>query len=48
MIGYRSIKKKDINAHKRWMMRSYAFCFAFVTFRIYLGSGAAMGIAFDD
>ncbi|MDC7997713.1 DUF2306 domain-containing protein [Gilvibacter sediminis] len=48
VVAYTSIRKKEINKHKRWMMRSYAFCFAFVTFRIYLGLGAALGIPFDE
>src|SRR5436305_3499775 len=28
--------KKDIDMHQRWMIRSYALCFAAVTFRIWL------------
>lgn len=47
-IAFTSIRKRQIDKHQRWMMRSYAFCFAFVTFRIYLGLGAAMGIPFND
>ena len=34
--AYTSIKKPDIEAHQRWMIRSYALCFAAVTLRIYL------------
>ncbi|MDX1314956.1 MAG: DUF2306 domain-containing protein [Eudoraea sp.] len=34
--AYTSIKKKEIDAHQRWMIRSYALCFAAVTLRIYL------------
>lgn len=48
MIAYATIRNGKILLHKKWMMRSYAFCFAFVTFRIYLVLGAALGIPFDD
>jgi len=34
--AYTSIKKLDIDAHQRWMIRSYALCFAAVTLRLYL------------
>ena len=34
--AYTSIKKIDIDAHQRWMIRSYALCFAAVTLRLYL------------
>lgn len=34
--AYTSIKKTDIDAHQRWMIRSYALCFAAVTLRLYL------------
>lgn len=41
--AYRSIKRKDVSEHKRWMIRSYALCFAAVTLRIYLPSFTALG-----
>ncbi len=34
--AYITIKNKQIEAHQRWMIRSYALCFAAVTLRIYL------------
>ena len=34
--AYASIKTRDIDAHQRWMIRSYALCFAAVTLRLYL------------
>ncbi|MGB5206075.1 DUF2306 domain-containing protein [Eudoraea sp.] len=34
--AYISIKKMNIDAHQRWMIRSYALCFAAVTLRLYL------------
>ncbi|MEN8799975.1 MAG: DUF2306 domain-containing protein [Flavobacteriaceae bacterium] len=34
--AYTSIRKMDISNHQKWMIRSYALCFAAVTLRIYL------------
>jgi len=34
--AYTSIKKREMHAHQRWMIRSYALCFAAVSLRIYL------------
>ena len=34
--AYISVKKRNIEAHKRWMIRSYALTFAAVTLRIWL------------
>lgn len=34
--AYTSIKKKKIEAHRKWMIRSYAFTFAAVTLRLWL------------
>jgi len=34
--AYTSIKKMEIDGHQRWMIRSYALCFAAVTLRLYL------------
>ncbi|PCJ93203.1 MAG: hypothetical protein COA50_14305 [Flavobacteriaceae bacterium] len=34
--AYLSIKQGKIEAHQRWMIRSYALCFAAVSLRIYL------------
>ena len=34
--AYSTIKKKQVNKHQQWMIRSYALCFAAVTLRIYL------------
>jgi len=48
IIAFLVIKKGKVQQHQKWMMRSYAFCFAFVTFRIYLGLGTAMGMEFND
>ncbi len=35
-MAYLSIRRKEINRHQRWMIISYAMCFAAVTLRIWL------------
>jgi len=44
--AYRSIRKKEINQHEQWMIRSYALTFAAVMLRIYLPSFQIAGIDF--
>lgn len=44
--AYRAIRRRDIDVHQRWMIRSYALCFAAVTLRIYLGAFTAAGMDF--
>lgn len=44
--AYTTIRNRNIDAHQRWMIRSYAICFAAVTLRVYLGISAGAGIAF--
>lgn len=47
--AYLTIRKKLIHAHQRWMIRSYALCFAAVTLRIYLPIFiGALGMDFID
>ncbi len=36
ILAYLSIRKKEIDQHQYWMIRSYAFCWAAVTLRIWL------------
>ncbi len=46
--AYRAIRRGDIVAHRRWMMRNYALTFAAVTLRIQLGVMAEwLGYGFD-
>lgn len=35
-IAYVTIRKKEVDVHKNWMIRSYALCWAAVTLRIWL------------
>ena len=36
-MAYLKIRQRDIQAHRSWMIRSYAVTFAAVTLRIWLG-----------
>ncbi len=44
--AYRSIRRGDIQTHKRWMFRNYAATFAAVTLRLWLPLSMALGIDF--
>lgn len=46
-MAFVAIRKRDIAAHKRWMIRSMALTFAAVTLRIMLPVSLAMGIPFE-
>jgi hypothetical protein len=47
-MGYVRIRSGYIEAHRRWMIRSYALTFAAVALRIYLPLSAAVGISFGE
>lgn len=44
--AYRHIRNKDIEGHRRWMIRNYALTFAGVMLRLWLPASGAMGIDF--
>ena len=46
VMAYRSIRARDIAAHKRWMIRSFALTFAFVMLRIIFGT-LEFGVGLD-
>lgn len=46
-MAYSSIRRSNVDAHRIWMIRSYALTFAAVTLRLYLGPSTALGIPFD-
>jgi uncharacterized membrane protein len=48
IVAYISIKKGDVDAHRDWMIRSYAHTLAGVTLRIYLGLSFAAGLKFSE
>jgi len=37
VMGYRAIRRRDIDSHRAWMMRSFALTYAAVTLRLWLG-----------
>jgi uncharacterized membrane protein len=47
IAAYTTIKKKNIEAHSKWMIINFALTFAAVTLRIGLGIGLASGTAFE-
>lgn len=46
-LAYLAIRRGDVAAHQRWMLRNFGLTFAAVTLRIYLGSFAAAGVPFE-
>jgi hypothetical protein len=46
-MAYRLALDGEYDRHRDWMMRSYAFCLAAVTLRIYLAASLAAGVSFD-
>jgi len=48
-LAWRAALRRDYQAHRAWMMRSYALTFGAVTLRIYLGLGVPVaGVPFDQ
>ena len=47
--AYTTIKKKDVESHRKWMIRSYAFTLAAVTLRLWLPIlPPLLGIPFEE
>ncbi|WP_347174993.1 DUF2306 domain-containing protein [Polaribacter uvawellassae] len=47
--GYKTIKKKNVIPHRKWMIRSYAHTLAAVTLRLWLPTlPAILNISFDE
>jgi uncharacterized membrane protein len=44
--AYRAIRRRDIPAHRRWMVRNFALTFAAVTLRLWLPASVATGVPF--
>ncbi|WP_020568815.1 DUF2306 domain-containing protein [Neolewinella persica] len=44
--GFQTIRAGNVDAHQRWMLRSYAFTLAAVSFRLWLLGGPLFGIDF--
>jgi hypothetical protein len=47
-VAYRMILRGDYEAHRRWMLRSFALIFGAVTLRIYLPVSFALGLTFES
>ena len=45
--AYRAIRTRDVDKHRRWMVRNFALTFAAVTLRIWLPASVGAGIAFE-
>ena len=46
--GWRRMRLRDVNGHRRWMMRSAALTCAALTLRMYLPLAAAVGFSYGD
>lgn len=46
LMSWKSIRQGEVPEHQRWMIRSYALCFAAVTLRIWLPAFTLAGIPF--
>jgi uncharacterized membrane protein len=46
--GYACIRARELDAHRRWMIRSYALTFAAVTLRLYIPASQFAGIPFES
>jgi uncharacterized membrane protein len=45
--AYSAIRVRDIDSHRRWMIRNFALTFAAVTLRLWLPASIVSGIAFE-
>ena len=47
LLAYRAIRARDTQAHRRWMVRTFALTFAAVMLRLYLPASVASGVPFE-
>ncbi len=47
-MAYLAIRRRDVQNHRRWMVRNFSLTFAAVTLRMYLGVALAAGVRFED
>lgn len=47
LMAFLAIRRRDIENHRRWMVRNFSLTFAAVTLRIYLGLSVAVGLQFE-
>ena len=48
LIAFSCIRKRNIAAHQKWMIRSYALTLAALTLRIYISAFLISGVSFED
>jgi uncharacterized membrane protein len=46
-VAYRTIRRGDIAAHRRWMTRNFSVTLGAVTLRLYLGAGQLLHVPFE-
>lgn len=46
-MAYRAIRRRDVRAHRRWMVRNFSLTLAAVTLRLYIPLAFAAGIPFE-
>lgn len=47
VAAYRAARRRDLPAHRRWAVRSFALAFAAVTLRLYLPLSGLLGLPFE-
>lgn len=47
VAAYRAARRRDLIAHRRWAIRSFALAFAAVTLRLYLPLSGILGVPFE-
>lgn len=47
VAAYRAARRRDLTAHRRWAVRSFALAFAAVTLRLYLPLSGLLGLSFE-
>jgi uncharacterized membrane protein len=45
--AYAAIRRRDVAAHRRWMIRNFALTFAAVTLRLWMPLFAGLGVPFE-
>ena len=48
LMAYLAIRRRDIERHRRWMIRNFSLTFAAVTLRIYIPLSFVAGVPFED
>jgi uncharacterized membrane protein YozB (DUF420 family) len=46
-LAYRAVRRRDVDVHRRWMIRAFAIGTGVGTIRLVIGFSQAFGVAFD-